>query len=121
MDTLSADLLQGERAVGRWFNTDLPFEKSASKTPNGYNLRVFPTRIEGVRSPSTSLLNANLQREFKVKERVAFQLRADWLNVGNQSLLNGPNTDPTSTNFGKITSQTNSQNRFLTLQGRLRF
>ena len=34
-------------------------------------------------------------------------------------LRRNPNVDPTSTNFGKITSATNSVTRFFTFAGRL--
>jgi hypothetical protein len=48
-------------------------------------------------------------------------LRFDALNIQNRSQMQGPNADPTSTNFGRITSQTAAINRWLQLQARITF
>jgi hypothetical protein len=66
---------------------------------------VFPLEITSVRVDGTNFVSGNLQRGFGVRERYRIQFRVDVLNVLNKSQFNGPITDPTSTNFGKITSQ----------------
>jgi hypothetical protein len=110
----------GTRTVDQWFNTD-NFERVSTKAPAAFHRRVFPTRIDGLRADSTNQWNVNLQREFKVTERVRFQVRVDAINVQNRTQFAGPNVNPVSTDFARITSQTNTRNRFLQLQGRLRF
>jgi len=83
---------------------------------------VFPLRIDGVRAQSTNLWSANLTRRFAITESVNLELRADALNLANRSQFNPPNTTPTSTNFGRITSAIGeSINRLIQLQARLRF
>ena len=82
---------------------------------------MFPTRISGLRSDKTSQWNANFGKNFKITERVATQIRLDALNVQNRSQMGGPNTDPFSSNFGRITSQTSAVNRWLQVQARLTF
>lgn len=114
------DIRSGERTLDRWFNTD-QFERTASKGPASYHVRVFPDRIEGVRADMTNQWNLNVQREFRVKESVVLQLRVDCLNVQNRSQFAAPTVDPYSTNFGRITTQTDATNRFWQVQARLRF
>lgn len=106
--------------LGQWFNT-AGFERTPSKGPASYHVRVFPTRVDGVRADMTNLWNANIQREFRIAERVALQLRAEGINLSNRSLFAAPDTNPFSTNFGKVTSQTPTYNRFLQFQARIRF
>ena len=103
-----------------WFNT-ADFERTASKTANSFHRRVFPTRIAGVRQDMTNQWNANMSKNITITERMNMQLRFDALNVANRSQMANPSTDPTSTNFGKITSQTAATNRWLQVQMRLTF
>jgi trimeric autotransporter adhesin len=65
--------------------------------------------------------NVNIQREFHLTERVRFQIRGDAINLQNRSQFNAPDLNPLSTNFGRITSQTDGTNRFIQIQGRIRF
>jgi hypothetical protein len=114
------DIDTGTRALDRWFNTD-NFERNSTKTPAAYHRRVFPTRVDGLRADMTNQWNVNLQRGFKIRERLSFEIRVDALNIQNRTQFAGPNVGPTSTDFARTTSQTNTRNRFLQLQGRLRF
>jgi hypothetical protein len=110
----------GTRTLERWFNTD-GFERDAQKNPAAYQGRVFPTRVDGVRGDGLNRLDTNIQREFRVKERIALQFRMDALNVANHSQFDNPNLDPTSTNFGRVTNNTSSTMRFLLFQMRVKF
>ncbi|MBY0502343.1 MAG: carboxypeptidase-like regulatory domain-containing protein [Bryobacteraceae bacterium] len=114
------DLNNVTRNWDTWFNT-ANFERTATRGPNGPHVRVFPTRIPGLRADSTSQWNANFGKNFAVTERVKMQLRLDALNVQNRSQMAGPNVDPFSTLFGRITSQTAATNRWLQVQARLTF
>jgi hypothetical protein len=109
-----------DRNWDNWFNT-ADFERTAANGPAGYHVRVFPTRIPGLRADSTNQWNANVSKNLRLTERVNMQLRFDALNVQNRSQMAGPNTDPYSTNFGRITSQTSATNRWLQIQARVTF
>ena len=115
-----ADIRKGERTLERWFNTD-NFERVPAKQATSYHRRVFPTRVEGVRADMLNQWNTNLQREFKIKERLSFQLRMDAINTLNRAQMSGPSTSPNSTDFGSITSQSSATNRWIQMQGRIRF
>ena len=71
----------------------------------------------------TNQWNVNLQREFSLhKERAAkLFLRFDMLNLQNRSQFNAPDTNPYSTNFGRVSSQSAAVNRFIQIQGRIQF
>ncbi len=103
-----------------WFNT-ADFEKTANKTANSFHRRVFPTRIAGVRADMTNQWNANMSKNITITERMNMQLRLDALNVANRSQMAGPTTDPVSTNFGRVTAQTQATNRWIQVQMRLTF
>lgn len=108
------------RTFDTWFNT-ADFERNAARGPNSFHRRIFPTRIDGLRRDKTEQWNANMAKNVKMTERVTMQLRLDALNVANRSQMNDPVTDPFSTNFGRVTSQTAATNRWIQVQMRLTF
>jgi hypothetical protein len=114
------DIKKGPHTIGEWFNT-AGFERTASKMPAAYQARVFPTRVEGVRGDMLNQWNMNAQREFRIKEGVTLQLRMDAINLGNRTQFANPNLDPSSTNFGRVTSQSAATKRFIDVQARIRF
>lgn len=120
-NTLAEDLVDRTKSLDRWFNTDVPFEKTSSKQPAAYHVRVFPQDITSVRADGVNLWNGNIRRNFQLKERLRLEFRVDALNLQNRSQMNGPDTNPNNTTFGKVTSQTSSVNRFYQLQARIQF
>jgi hypothetical protein len=108
------------RTWDSWFNT-ADFERNSSKGPNSFHRRVFPTRLGDIRRDMTNQWNANAAKNLHLTERVNMQLRMDVLNVQNRSQMDSPNTDPFSTNFGRITSQTAATNRWIQVQARITF
>ena len=111
--------------LDEWFNTtgtpcsatpgpNTGWELCPQRQPAGFQARIFPTRLEGVRRDHTLQTNANVQKEIPLRrERVRFYLRFDMLNVFNRYQFDSPNADPTNTNFGAVTQQTAAVNRFL--------
>src|SRR5690606_6978086 len=97
----------GTRTLDRWFNTD-GFERNAQQVPAAFQARVFPLRVDGLRADGLNRMDANIQRDIRLTERVTLQLRMDALNVANRSQFSPPNLDPTSTNFGRVTNNTSS-------------
>jgi hypothetical protein len=115
-----ANINNVDRTLDRWFNTD-GFERDSRKQPAAFHSRIFPQRIDGVRGDGLNRMDANIQRDIRIREGLTFQLRLDALNVANHSQFENPNLDPTSTNFGRVTNNTSSTMRFLLIQARLRF
>ncbi len=105
--------------------TGTGFVTNSQCTPNGYNLRVFPTRINGVRDEATNTIQANVQRNFQLGERFALEARVEVFNVLNRQVLGDPNLTPSAAQFGQITSDggvnQSGNGRFMNIQARLRF
>jgi hypothetical protein len=62
-----------------WFDTSI-FPRTAR---NPYVLQDYPTRFPDVRTKPLNIADVSLYKEFKVTERVRWQIRADAHNVAN--------------------------------------
>ena len=96
------------------------FVTNPSCQPNGYNLRAFPTRVNGVRQQTIDNVMGNIQRVIPLKEGVSLELRLDAANVFNHQMLGTPNETVTSSQFGQISS-TQDNARFIDIQGQITF
>jgi len=104
-----------------WFNTEAGFVKAANAQPAQFQKRSFPFRLPDVRGPGFHLLNMNVVRTFQLPRGATYQFRVDIQNVLNDVIWGNPNVDPTSTNFGRITSHPNSLMRFITFVSKVTF
>ncbi|MEK7409065.1 MAG: hypothetical protein AAB225_28715, partial [Acidobacteriota bacterium] len=114
------DINTGVRTFDRWFNTD-NFERVSARAPAAFHRRIFPTRIDSLRADPTNCWNANVLREFRITERVAFQGRFEALNVFNRTQFAAPATNPLATNFAQVTVTSQTNKRFLQISGRISF
>jgi hypothetical protein len=105
-----------------WFNIE-NFERDPTKTPTGFQTRAFPFQIDGLRGPGLTYVNINVVRNFRLARRGTFQARVDIQNLLNYAAYNNPITDPTNTNFGKVTTAVASAGamRFFNFVGRFTF
>jgi hypothetical protein len=71
------------------------------------NVRYFPSRVDGIRSPFLKLWDISIVKRFELGGRVQAQFNAEFLNAFNVVVFNDANTDPTNAAFGKVTSQNN--------------
>jgi hypothetical protein len=71
------------------------------------NLRYFPSRVEGIRSPFLKLWDISIVKQVPISGRVRAQFNIEFLNAFNVVVFNDANTDPTNADFGKVTSQNN--------------
>jgi hypothetical protein len=107
-----------ERRVERWFNTDAGFEKSSARQL-GSNIRTFPSRLTGLRADGFNNWDLSLLKNFRIAEKLKFQLRAEAQDALNHAMFASPNTSPASTLFGQVTSTVSGGQRAITLGGRL--
>ena len=105
----------------RWFNSDAGFERDPSRTPVAFQKRAFPFRIDGVRSMPLTFTNVSIQRSFGAGGGRVWQLRMDAQNVFNRQQWAGPTLNPTSTQFGQVTTVALNQMRFFTFGLRTTF
>jgi hypothetical protein len=71
------------------------------------NVRYFPSKLGGLRSPRLNLWDISLIKQVRTTDRVRLQFHMEFLNAFNSAVYANPNTDPTNADFGKVTSQTN--------------
>ncbi len=92
------------RSPDRWFNVDAGFVRSSAEQP-GSNFRTWPSRLSDVRGDGLNTWDLSLLKNIPIKEGVRAQVRAEFLNALNHPNFNNPNTSPTSSAFGRVTSQ----------------
>ena len=71
------------------------------------NIRYFPSRVDGIRSPFLKLWDISIVKQVPISGRVRAQFNVEFLNAFNVVVFNDANTDPTNADFGKVTSQNN--------------
>jgi hypothetical protein len=71
------------------------------------NIRTFPSRLPGFRRQNLDLWDLSLIKNFSITEGIKFQLRGEFLNAFNHPQFGDPETNPTSSNIGRVTSQSN--------------
>lgn len=102
-DIKNIPLPAGERDVDRWFNTDAGFNRNANQQLAS-NYRLFPLRFSGISAPGQRSWDFSIVKNFPIGEVFKAQFRADAYNAWNHTNFNAPNTTPTNTAFGRITS-----------------
>jgi hypothetical protein len=115
------DIALDDPTIDRWFDIDAGFERSATRVPAAFQERLFPFRVDGLRNHSTLLLNSSISRSFPLVGRSMLQIRLDAANVLNRQQFGNPNLTPTSTDFGRVTANANTEPRFLILMSKLTF
>lgn len=109
----SKDYLQWFDGSIAWRGTGAPpagfvgFEGRSAAQPGSYHVRVFPNRLNSLRSDGIFNIDAKVERIFPIKPERGINARfgVDLLNATNHTNFSGPNLDPTSPNFGRVTSQ----------------
>jgi hypothetical protein len=92
-----------ERTVERWFNT-ATFERD-TRFQLASNVRRLPSRFSGIRGDGQHMWDLSLLKNFTLVEGVRLQFRGETYNALNHPNFNAPNTTPTNSAFGTVTSQ----------------
>ena len=98
------------RRADRWFNTEAGFVRDSSQAL-AYNVRTFPLRFSGVRGPAIDNFDLSALKNSRVADRATLQFRAEFLNAFNRAWFSNPNTTPTSSTFGVISSEMGNMRR----------
>ena len=83
----------------------MPFEKASAKQPGTFHMNVFPSRLDALRGPGIHNWDVKVARRFQIREQMSALFSVDFLNAFNHTNFSDPNLDPTSSDFGKLTSQ----------------
>jgi hypothetical protein len=99
------DLQWNPRNLARAFDTSR-FERS-SLLQLDRNRRTFPQSFPAYRSDKIANIDLSLIKSVAIFENVKMQIRGEAFNFANHAIFNGPDLSPTSSTFGRITSQSN--------------
>ncbi|HEX5412515.1 MAG TPA: TonB-dependent receptor [Terriglobia bacterium] len=87
--------------------------------PGDTTIRPGTLSRNGVFGPEGWTMDSSLFKNFQIKERATLQLRLDVFNLWNRTNYDNPETDVSSSDFGRITSS--EQGRVLQLSGTINF
>ena len=93
-----------QRSPDRWFNIDAGFNRNSAQQVAS-NYRSFPSRLSNVRADGMNTWDLSAIKAARLRENVNLQFRGEFLNAWNHPMFSGPNTSPTSSAFGVVTSQ----------------
>ncbi|MBI3278354.1 MAG: carboxypeptidase regulatory-like domain-containing protein [Acidobacteria bacterium] len=101
---------------------DRMFDTSVFKPLPSFTRRSNPLQYPGVLGPRFSNLDLTLAKEFKVTERVGFELRMEAYNATNSFMGDNPVTNINSGQFGRVVAQKRGYfGRQFQYSGRLRW
>ena len=103
-DIQNIALPKAERSVDRWFNVDAGFNRISSQQRGTFAIRTAPLRFSGVRSDGQASWDFALLKNFRVRERLTAQIRAETYNAWNHANFALPNTNTVNSSFGRITN-----------------
>jgi hypothetical protein len=103
-DLADIPLSSGERTIDRWFNVDAGFERNSGRQLAS-NLRTMPTRFSGIRGDGINNWDLSVIKAIRLSERVRLNFRTEFLNAWNHTQFLAPNTTPSSSGFGTVTSE----------------
>jgi hypothetical protein len=128
------ELPEGQQTTSRWFNTCTLLANgqrsncaSADEAvtwvqmTNGYQLRTYDDRFPNIRNQWATQVNMSMFKNFKIRERMNFQFRAEAFNAFNTPIYQGPDTGLTSNNFGRVTISQQNFPRSMQFAFRLSF
>lgn len=102
----------------KWFDTTL-FPRQAQAP---FTLRTFPTRFPDVRSPELVSWEISAYKEFRVRERVRFQIRADMQNAFDDVYFGRVvATSVTDPRFGQLNPAQDNAPRIVVLVAKILF
>src|SRR5579871_2974851 len=130
----------GNATYGRYFNTcyenaagalvmttaSAPGCDSASSTPAfqqhlAFTLNNIGPYMNGVRQRVHPLVDFSLFKQFKLRERLNFEIRGEFFNVLNTPNFGGPGTTPGSSSYGVVTLTQANDPRLTQLTARINF
>jgi len=94
---------------GNAFDTSQFVTASAQQLAD--NIRTFNNQFNSLRRDMTKQLDLTLSKSFRFAERRYIQFRLEAFNATNRVTFGGPQTNPTNSAFGTISSQANTPRR----------
>jgi hypothetical protein len=96
---------------GPWFNTGGFVTSSANVIDSARQLRTFPFRFDFLRWDKLKNLDASLMKKTHITESKELEFRFELINATNTPNFATPDTNPTSSTFGRVTAIQNYSRR----------
>ena len=100
-DATAIALSGDQRSPDHWFNTSGFLRNVGEQLAN--NVRYTSLRYSGVRGDGIAYLDGSLIKTTKIAERFTADFRAEFFNALNHPVFSDPDTNPTSSTFGRVT------------------
>ncbi|HUS05523.1 MAG TPA: hypothetical protein VMZ52_04475, partial [Bryobacteraceae bacterium] len=97
----------GGNTIDHWFNTAVFNRNPNDQLNTAYQYKYFPASVGPARAPGVNSLDMSFSKRTVIRENVNLHFRADFFDFLNHPNWGAPNTTPTSSAFGRITSQAN--------------
>ena len=91
-----------QRSVKRWFNTSCFVTVSSQQLAS--NVQTLPTRFSYIRGDGQNQADLSIIKNTRIREGLQSQFRFEAINALNHPQFSTPNTTPTSTAFGQVTT-----------------
>jgi hypothetical protein len=106
---------------GQWFTTTYGTGSSIFTPPPAGTFNLQRGIRDDIYQPGLQNWNVAMIKSFPFTEHTGFEFRAEAYNFINHPNLSGPNLNPTSSEFGQVTSKTTSNPRELQVGARIHF
>jgi hypothetical protein len=83
-------------------------QRADQRIQMGNNVRYFPSTLPDVRTDNLHLLDLGVSKSFRLPRGMRMQLRMEFINALNYTVLWNPNIDPRNANFGLINQDRNN-------------
>jgi hypothetical protein len=95
-----------QRTIYQWFNVNAGFDR-ATQNQLSSNVIYLPVRFSGTRGDGMNNWDLSLIKNTYLSEHIRLQFRSEFINALNHPSFSAPNTNPSSTAFGTVTSEAN--------------
>jgi hypothetical protein len=97
------ELPANQRTWQHWFNTAGFVTSSSQQLAN--NIRTFPLALSGVRGDAEREVDMSIFKNFRLREGLTLEFRAESNNAFNLVMFDLPNTTPSSQAFGQVSGE----------------
>jgi hypothetical protein len=96
-------LSSSQRSIYQWFNVNAGFNRNSSQQLS-QNIQTLSTRFSGIRGDGLNNWDISMVKNTTITEHARLQFRTEFINALNHPQFSTPNTTPTSSSFGRVTS-----------------
>ncbi len=93
---------QDKRSIQQWFN------KAAFSVLPSFTLRTAPWSLASLRAAAVNNWDLSLMKDTAIRDFLRVRLQIDAFNLANRTQFGTPNVNPAASQYGTITSQSNS-------------